>query len=67
MSVSISICIVIAPAVFFFLYPSVLVVIAFVAFSAIVVGIRQDGENQGRCAGEGLAYAIVKFKIFHPH
>src|SRR6266436_6275662 len=45
MSVSISICIVIAPAVFVFLFPLPPVVIALFALFAIVVGIRQDGEN----------------------
>jgi hypothetical protein len=44
-SVSISICIVIAPAVFVFLFPWRPVVIALFALFAIVVGIRQDGEN----------------------
>jgi hypothetical protein len=29
--------------------PSVLVVIALIAFPAIVVGIRQERENQGGC------------------
>jgi hypothetical protein len=45
MSVSISICIVFAQAVFVFLFPSRPVVIPLFALFAIVVGIRQDGES----------------------
>jgi hypothetical protein len=47
---SVSISIMIAPAVFVSLSPSLPVVVAFVAFTAIVVGIRQHGENQYGCA-----------------